>query len=144
MATPGDAELILKLYDLRRDPRMREARHWVIHEFQPKTLEALLAVQREFGSEHNQYWRQVISYWEMAAAFVLRGALDGDLFFDSVGEILFLVAKFGRLHEEFALQMGGHPGAGFMPQSVKLVDQFPQAKARMLALRTFLENRGRD
>ena len=88
MATAADAELILRLYELRRESRMREARNWVVHEFNPKTLDELLAVQRDFGSEHNQFWRQVISYWEMAAAFVLRGVLDGDLFFDSVGEII--------------------------------------------------------
>jgi hypothetical protein len=44
---------------------MREARNWVMHEFNPKNLEELLAVQRDFGSNENQMWRQVIGYWEM-------------------------------------------------------------------------------
>ena len=135
MATSADAELILRLYELRREPVMRTARNWVVHEFAPKTLEELLVVQRDFGSEHNQYWRQVISYWEMAAAMVLHGALDGDLFFDSVGEPVFLLAKFGRLNTEFEILSGG----GFMPQTAKLVDQYPSAKVRYEHLRTYLE-----
>ena len=49
MATAADAELILKLYELRREPRMRQARQWAMHEFNPKTLDELLAVQRDFG-----------------------------------------------------------------------------------------------
>ena len=136
MANAADADLILKLYDLRRDARMREARNWVLHTFDPKTLDELLEVQRDFGSEHNQYWRQVISYWEMAAAFVLRGALDGDLFFDSVGEIIMLQAKFGRFHEEYAQRSGSR---GFMPNAAELVERFPQAKERRDALRAVFE-----
>ncbi len=136
MATATDAELILKLYELRRDSRMREARNWVLHEFSPKTLDELLIVQRDFGSVHNQYWRQVISYWEMAAAFVLRGALDGDLFFDCVGEIVMLQAKFGGFHQEYAERSGSR---GFMPNATELVDRFPEARARRDALRAFLE-----
>ena len=89
MATAQDAELILKLYELRREARMREARNWVMHEFNPKNLEELLAVQRDFGSNENQMWRQVIGYWEMAAALVLHGTLDRELFFDSVARTSF-------------------------------------------------------
>src|SRR5579875_2777404 len=132
MATAADAELILKLYELRRDPRMREARNWILHEFHPRTLDDLLAVQRDYGSEHNQFWRQVISYWEMAAAFVLRGVLDGDLFFDSVGEIILLQAKFGRFQAEYAKQSGT---PGFMPNAAELVERYPKARERRDALR---------
>ena len=70
MATASDAELILKLYELRQEERLRAARNWVMQEFNPRTLDELLAVQRDLGSLHNQYWRQVISYWEMAAALI--------------------------------------------------------------------------
>jgi hypothetical protein len=136
MATAADAELILKLYELRREPRMRAARRWVLHEFQPKNLHELLRVQRDFGSEHNQYWRQVMSYWEMAAAMVLHGALDRDLFFDSVGENVYLAAKFGALSEEYAREAGNE---GFMPQTMALIASHPKAKLRMEALRAHLE-----
>ena len=131
MATTADAELILKLYQLRQEERMREARNWVLHQFQPQSLEELLMVQRDFGSLHNQYWRQVISYWEMAAGFVLHGALDRDLFFDSVGENVYLLAKFGHLHQEYAQ---GYPG-GFMPQTEALVMAHPAARERCVRIR---------
>ncbi len=137
MATAADAELILKLYELRQEERLRDARNWVLHEFEPQSLDELLIVQRDFGSLHNQYWRQVISYWEMAAAFVLRGALDRDLFFDSVGENVYLLAKFGRLNQEYAQT---YPG-GFMPQTEALVAAHPAARERCARLREVLETR---
>ncbi len=63
-------------------------------EFWPKNLEELRAVSRDMSADQNAYWRQVISYWEMAASLVLRGAVDADLFLDTNGEGLFLYAKF--------------------------------------------------
>jgi len=135
MATAQDAELILKLYELRREPRMRQARHWVMHDFNPKNLDELLALQRDFGADQNQMWRQVIGYWEMAAALVLHGALDRELFLESNGENLFMVAKFGLLNEEYARVAGND---GFMPQMSRLVDGYEPARRRMLALREFL------
>ena len=137
MASAADAEIVLKLYGLRRDQRMRAARNWVMHEFNPRSLDELLAVQRDFGSEHNQYWRQVIGYWEMASALVLRGALDNDLFLDCNGENLYLFAKFGRLHEEFARMVPG----GFMPHTAEVIGKNATARERALALRAFLEAR---
>ena len=137
MATTQDAELILKLYELRREPRMRQARHWVMHEFNPKNLDELLALQRDFGADQNQMWRQVIGYWEMAAALVLHGALDRELFLESNGENLFMVAKFGLLNEEYARVAGND---GFMPQMSRLVDGYEPARRRMQALREYLES----
>jgi len=137
MATAQDAELILKLYELRREPRMRQARHWVMHEFNPKNLDELLALQRDFGADQNQMWRQVIGYWEMAAALVLHGALDRELFLESNGENLFMVAKFGLLNEEYARVAGND---GFMPQMSRLVDGYEPARRRMQALREYLES----
>ncbi len=137
MATAADAELILKLYDLRREPRMRAARHWVMHNFNPVTLEHLLTVQRDFGSEHNQYWRQVIGYWEMAAALVLNGALDRELFLSTNGENIFLLAKFGPLNEQYSQT---YPG-GFMPQTTTLIESHPASHERCVLLRSMLQAR---
>jgi len=138
MATAQDAEIILKLYELRREPRMREARHWSMHEFNPKNLDELLAVQRDFGADENQMWRQVIGYWEMAATLVLHGALDRELFLESNGENLFMVAKFGLLNEEYARVAGND---GFMPQMSRLVNGYEPARKRVESLREFLESR---
>lgn len=92
MASPQDAELILKLYDLRREPTMRQARVDVQGKFIPKTFAELQAVTK---AEHplNTAYRMVSSYWEMAAGFVKHQALDLDLFSENCAEGLFLFAK---------------------------------------------------
>lgn len=96
-ATSEDAELILRLYELRTEPTMRKARSYIVGEFWPQSAADLLTVATGFGSPENAYWRQVISYWEMAASFVLRGALSEELFADSAGELFFMYAKFSPL-----------------------------------------------
>jgi hypothetical protein len=93
-ATTADAELILHLYELRTDDCMRKARKYVAFEFSPRSIDDVIKLQSSFGSEENAYYRQVLSYWEMAASFVTRGALNVELFSDSAGELFFLYAKF--------------------------------------------------
>ena len=72
MATAADAELVLKLYEMRREDTLRRARRFLVFDFHPKTLEELRAVSRDIRAENNAYWRQALSFWEMAAALVLR------------------------------------------------------------------------
>jgi len=92
-ATTSDADIVIKLYDLRREPRMREARNWFLMKFWPKSLQDVLEIQNAFGTDENAYFRQIVSYWEMSASLVLRGAIDPDLFMDWSGEMVFLFAK---------------------------------------------------
>jgi len=126
MATAADAELILRLYELRRDETLRKARRFMIFEFNPKTLEELRAVSRDTKSEFNPCWRQMLSFWEMAASLVLRGALDADLFLDSNLEGILIYAKFHHFHAETEKQ-SGNP---FMGQTAALIAKYPAAKAR--------------
>ena len=126
MATAADAELILRLYELRREEALRKARRFMVFDFQPKTLEELRAVSRDTTSEHNPAWRQVLSYWEMASSLVLRGALDADLFLDSNGEGILIYAKFHHFHAETEKQ-SGNP---FMKNTADLIERYPVAKAR--------------
>jgi len=100
MATAADASVVLELYKLRQEATLRDARKFMAFEFWPKDLEELRAVSRAMGNDKNAYWRQTLSYWEMAASLVLRGAVDADLFLDSQGEGLFLYAKFHHWHAE--------------------------------------------
>ena len=93
-ATTADAQIILQLYDLRRDTEMRKARHFIAAEFWPETAEDTLRIARAYPSPENTWLRQVTSYWEMAASFVLRGALEEGLFFDASGEMYCVYAKF--------------------------------------------------
>jgi hypothetical protein len=125
MATSADAELILRLYELRREEALRKARRFMVFNFRPKTLEELRAVSRDVKSEHNPAWRQSLSYWEMAASLVLRGALDADLFLDSSGEGILLYAKFHHFHAETEKQ-SGNP---FMRQTATLIEKYPVANA---------------
>jgi hypothetical protein len=126
MATAADAELVLKLYELRREESLRKARRFMVFDFQPKTLEELRAVSRNIGSEHNASWRQTISYWEMAASLVLHGALDAELFLESNVEGILLYAKFHHFHAETEKQ-SGNP---FMKQTATVIEKYPAAKAR--------------
>ena len=120
MATTTDAELVLKLYDLRREATLRRARVFVSREMVARTTDDLLKIQRGNGTEENTWWRMTVSYWEMAASFVLRGALDGDLFLDSVDENIFIYTKFHQLYKEAT-------GADFMPRTAQLIAKYPAA-----------------
>lgn len=91
--TAADADLILKLYDLRREPEMRKARDWMFAKFWPESFEDMMRMVQGFGSDPNRYMRQVFGYWDMACVLVLRGALDEDLFFDCSTEMYPLFAK---------------------------------------------------
>ncbi len=97
LATPADAEIILKLYQLRTEAVMRQARAWVGGEFWPNTAEEFFAVYENPRDPHNPWLRQVITYWEMAAAMVLHGAVSAELFVDCNGEGFFLLAKFAPI-----------------------------------------------
>lgn len=122
LATNADAELILHLYELRTEATMRAARKWVIGQFWPRTAEEFFAVSRDLGAEHQGYLRQVTTYWEMAAAFVLHGCLSPELFLDCTGENFFLLAKFEpllpQIREEAPL---------FLARTEELVHRYPEA-----------------
>jgi hypothetical protein len=93
--TTADAQLILQLYDLRREAEMRKARSWVLTEFWPQNEDDYVKIIFAMGTQENNWLRQVSSYWSMAASFALNGALNSELFLQpSVsGEMFFLFAK---------------------------------------------------
>jgi hypothetical protein len=95
-AKAEDAQVILQIYDLRREPVMRAARKYVVSEFWPQNYEEFKAVVTGYGTETNAWFRQVLTYWNMVAAMVLRGAVNEDLFFATNNEPYFLWAKFGH------------------------------------------------
>lgn len=86
-ATYDDVRLILRLYDLRREEKMRQARAWFVSSFYVATLEEFEALCPP-GSDSNANYRMVASYWDMAASFVNNGVLHRDLFFESNRELL--------------------------------------------------------
>ncbi len=92
-ATPTDAQLILQLYDFRREAEMRKARNFIA-DFWPETAQEIINLFMNFGSQENAWARQVGGYWEMAASLVNHGTLNSDLFFENNGEMWFVFAKF--------------------------------------------------
>lgn len=83
--THEQVNLMLRLYDIRREPRLREAREWFLTHFNATTAEEMMKLCPP-GSQENAFMRMVISYWEMVAGIVNRGLIDEDLFLESTGE----------------------------------------------------------
>src|SRR5580693_6626378 len=125
LATPADAEIILRLYELRTEPVMRQARAWIGGEFWPKTVEDFNAVYSNPADPHNAFFRQVVTYWEMAAAMVLHGAVSAELFVDCKAEGFFLLAKFSHILEPSREKM-----PTFLNKTSELVNRFTAAAAR--------------
>jgi len=90
--TYDDANLLLKLYKLRRETVMRDARKWYAGEFKAKTLEEWRKVC-PLGSQMNAWWRQVTSYWEMVSSMVTSGVLHPELFAANSMEALMVWVK---------------------------------------------------
>lgn len=102
-ATAQDAAIILKLYDLRRESELRKARHWFTVDFWPQSADELIKVASAFPSQENAWVRQVGSYWDMAAALVLHGALNEELFLQPgcSGEMFFIFGKIYPFLKDF-------------------------------------------
>jgi hypothetical protein len=137
-ATAQDAQVLIQLYDLRREPVMRKARDFVIGQFWPSTYEEFQSVMNSFGSEQNAYARQVLTYWDMVAAMVLEGALHEGLFFKCNGELHFLFAKFGHYLSQMRKESGN---AEFLSNFEKLATKSPEAKARVKRIQEMLKTR---
>ena len=126
LATPADAEIILKLYELRTEAVMRKARAWVIGRILAGTPPTtIFAVVANPADPHNALFRQVITYWEMAAAMVLHGAVSAELFVDCNAEGFFLLAKFAPILDAIREQ-----NPTFLIKTSELVNRFTAAAAR--------------
>ena len=83
--THADAELLLRLYEIRRDPELRRARKWFLTEQQPKSWDEIQASYLSHSDE-DRWFRMTVSYWEMVATLVNRGVMHDELFFEHTGE----------------------------------------------------------
>jgi hypothetical protein len=107
-ASAKDAELILKLYELRREAELRKARNWWLWEFSPRNADDFLKVANASGTQENNWLRQGGSYWGMAASLVRQGVLDEELFLRPAcsGEMFFMFAKVYPFLTELREKLG--------------------------------------
>ncbi len=134
MPTPFEsAQLNLQLFDLRREPVLREARAWFTGEFNPETVEEFLAI---VSSERNAAFRMVLGYWDMAASMVTNGAIDAEAFRAAHSEI---VATFAKVHP-FLDELRKVSGESeFCKHIEKVVMADPGAEAKMKRRREMLK-----
>lgn len=121
--TYEDAQLVLKLYELRREEKLRAARDWFGTKFFPQKAEDVIALA---GTE-NAYYRMVTSYWDMAASFVARGILNADLFLDSAGEMILVWTKL----VDFVPQLRQALGPNLLVNVEHIVASSPRAQERV-------------
>lgn len=136
-ATPADAQIAMRLYDLRREPEMRKARNFINFEYWPRTWDDFNAVASAMGDPKNAYLRQVTTYWEMAASLVVRGALHPGVFYDWCGEAFFVYTKFKPLLKEIRAKV--NPAAFANVEAV--IHMLPEAQERVKAVEKRLAER---
>jgi hypothetical protein len=141
-ATSQDAQLILELFNLRREAELRKARNWVEMEFWPRTFEDVKKVMADYNSQGNLYLRMVTGYWEMAASLVVQGALSPKLFHANNGEMYFLYTK---LHPFIAQMRQEFESPEFLSNIEGVINITPGGKERLerfiVGLKRWIEER---
>src|SRR5919205_2319941 len=127
-----DDDLILKLYDLRREKTMRDARNWFFT-FNPQNLKDFMDV---LTSDKSGLYRMVISYWDMACSLVNNGAIDSQMFNDANGEHLFVYAKLEPFLPALREEMGN---PNFLSHLEKVVKECPDYETKIANIRTRMQ-----
>jgi hypothetical protein len=128
MGKHDDADLILKLYDLRREKVMREARDWWFT-FNPTNIQDVMGTMM---GEHSGYMRMVLSYWDMACAMVVSGAIDEELFNQTNGEHMLVYMKIEPVLPELRTMFDNPDFAKSLETVVK---RMPNIDTRMASMR---------
>jgi hypothetical protein len=128
MSKQAEADLILKLYELRREATMRQARNWYFQEFHPETFAEYK--DTVFGP-HGAHLRMVVSYWDMAASLVNHGTIGCDFFNDANGEHWGVFAKIEPILSEIRAMYGPQ----FLSNLERLIDDTPGGRLRTAAVR---------
>lgn len=126
-ATSADAQIVLQLYDFRREAEMRKARAFVAN-FWPQSADDIVNLAMSFGSQENAWMRQVYGYWDMAACLAMRGAIHPGLAYDTLGEMWFVYAKVKPFLKEYRQKMG-------VPEAFANIEKFiestPEGRQRI-------------
>jgi hypothetical protein len=133
MSTPYEsAQLILKIFEMRREPVLREARAWFVREFHPNSAEEALAL----SADDNRKFRMVTGYWDMACSLVTHGAMDRQMFLDANGE---LFGTFSKVQPILADLRERLKVPTLMTHTEQVVMSVPDAEARLEAIRNRLK-----
>lgn len=144
--TPADAELILKLYDLRREAELRKARNWWLG-FWPESTDDIVKIASSMGSQENNWLRQAGGYWEMAAGFVLHGALNRELFLEPSfsGEMFVFFGKIEPFVKELREKMNNNNIFANVEKLINTTEGAPerlkQTQARLANMRKASQNK---
>ena len=128
------AALILKLYELRREKKLRKARQWYGAQ-QFRTTQDLLDAAR---GKDNAYFRMVTSYWDMASSFVQNGAIDEQMFNDANGEQVGVFAKVEPFLADYRARVGNPK---YLSQLEQVVMRRPGATEQIAAIREWFKTR---
>jgi hypothetical protein len=139
--TTADAELIVRLYDLRREAELRKARNWWLG-FWPDSADDIVKIATALGTQENAWLRQAGGYWEMAASFVLHGALNRELFLEPSfsGEMFVFFGKVEPFVKELREKMQNPAIFGNVEKLIATSEGAPerlkQTQERLAAMRT--------
>ena len=133
-----DADILLKLYDLRRESEMRKARDWCLMEFMPTSVDDVMVIFNTTGTDHNRWLRQFITYYEMVASLVHRHILDRDLLEDSATEYVNLYAKLKPFLKELRQATGWPP---FMAGIERLVEESKRGRELLAQMQKWFAER---
>ena len=128
---------ILKLYELRSEATMRKARDWFTTGFYPESTQDILQV---LGGEHSAEFRMVVSYWDMAAAFVVFGAINDEMFNAINTEHVAIYAKLQPFLEEIRA-IPGIPPFLHLKHLEPVVQRMPDAEDRVAVMRRYMKSR---
>lgn len=121
----------MQLYEIRREAKLREARTWVTRFFNPQSVEDIAAVTQ---TDEYVHVRMVTSYWDMAASFVVHGAIDPEMFRSVSGEMLVAYCKVEHMIDEVRESLGQ---PGLFKHVEQVVADWPGAKDRMASMREY-------
>ena len=128
MSTPAEsAELILRLFELRREKRMRKARRW----FAAQVFRTVDDVVDAARGKDNDLFRMVLSYWDMTGALVHHGGIDAAMFHDAGNEHVYVWAKLEPFLEEFRVRVGQ---PRYLAQLERMIAAMPDGKERVTAM----------
>lgn len=126
------ADLIMKLYELRREEKMREARNWFTAFF-PESADEIK--QALINAETSAKYRMVTTYWDMAASFINHGAIDEEMFTEITGEHLVVFSKI----EPFLAELRETMGEKYLKNLESLIMKQPDAKEMLAARRELMK-----